>query len=211
MEWTQEFIDSAKIFVLRKERISSSIYRSVKPYIGDRSLAELKFIQAAMQHYNGEPFEDTFEFIDAIIDGWEILEATLHRNKQTTKSICALWPAWRLNFYNQEKRKISNSEWKSRWASAGNACNWIGASKTKFIALRNSPIWKFLGDGAGWYFDTYGLPHPPFVVGNNTDWIEATETDCNRAGLAIHKVPRHLTRGELDILAAVRKYGMPKF
>lgn len=211
MDFTPETIEAIKTFVLKTDDISKEIYRIVKPCMSNPGLADLKFLQSLLRYYDGTPNQDTSDFIDIVISAWGVLDATLDRNKNTTESIRALWPGYRLNFYDFEKRNITNREWGKRWIEAGNACKWSGASKTKFIALRNSPIWKCLGNGAGGYCDTYGLSHPPFVVGSNADWMDATEAECKRAGLAIPKVPRRLTRGELDILAAVRKYGMPQF
>ncbi len=149
------------------------------------------------------------DFMDIVIDDWGAKDAAEICLKNQTQSTMMLWPGWRLESFFYGKRKITEAEWRNRWIAAGNDCKWIGASKTEFIALKKSPIWKCLGDGAGGYSDTYGFSYPPFVIGSNMGWMDATETECKSAGIVIKKVSRPLTRGELEIREAVRKYGMP--
>lgn len=211
MDFTPETIEGIKTFVLKTDDISKEIYRIVKPSLNCHSTAVLNFMNALKLYYEWTPTQDTFDFIDIVIDDWAAKDASECRVKNQTSATMARWPGWRLESFFYGKRKIKEAEWRNRWIAAGNDCKWIGASKTEFIALKKSPIWKCLGDGAGGYGDTYGFSYPPFVIGSDMGWMDATEAECKSAGLAIPKVPRRLSRGELDILAAVRKYGMPQF
>lgn len=209
MDLTPETIDMIKSFVLRTDEIAEEIYRRVNPSFGNHGTAQMKFLEALKQYYEFSVDQDTFDFIDIVLDDWGSKDASECRVKNQTSATMALWPGWRLESFGYGKRKLTADEWHSRWSCAGDACGWIGASRSYFIALKKSPIWKCLGDGAGGYCDTYGIPYPPFAIGCDMDWIEATEDDCKSAGIAIPQVPRRLSRGELEIREAVRKYGMP--
>ena len=211
MDLTPETIAAIKTFVLKTDDISKKIYRIVKPSFGCPGTAEAKFMDALMQYYEGTPNQDTMDFINIVIDDWAEKDASECRVKNQTDDIIEFYPGWQLTSFGYGKRKLTNAEWRQRWTCAGNSCGWVGASKSRFIALKKSPIWKHLGNGAGGYGDTYGFSYPPFVIGSDMGWMDATEAECRSAGLAIPKVPRRLSRGELDILAAVRKYGMPQF
>jgi hypothetical protein len=209
MDLTPETVEAIKTFVLKTDDISKKIYRIVKPSFGCPGTAEAKFMDVLMQYYEGTPNQDTMDFINIVIDDWGAKDASECRVKNQTSATMALWPGWHLKLFGCGKRKLTNSEWRQRWTCAGNACGWDGASISNFIALKNSPIWKHLGDGAGGYGDTYGLSYPPFVIGTAMDWEEASTDECKRAGLVIKKASWPLTPVELDIREAVRKYGMP--
>lgn len=209
MDFTPETIEAIKTFVLKTDDISKEVYRIVKPSLSCHSTAVLNFMNALKLYYEWTPTQDTFDFIDIVIDDWAAKDASECRVKNQTSATMALWPGWHLKLFGCGKRKLTNSEWRQRWTCAGNACGWNGASISNFIALKNSPIWKHLGDGTGGYGDTYGLSYPPFVIGTAMDWEEAPADECKRAGLAIKKASWPLTPGELGIREAVRKYGMP--
>lgn len=53
--------------------------------------------------------------------------------------------------------------WESRWEDAGDEVNWEGALREPMMALKDSPIWQALGDGAGGYTDTLLNPFPPYA------------------------------------------------
>ena len=91
------------------------------------------------------------------------------------------FPAWRLERYGS--RRIPRTDWEARWKSAGDACGWEGASKSEMAALKTSPIWRELGDGAGGYRDTLGNPYPPFAFGSGLDWTEVNREDAAAMGL----------------------------
>ena len=51
------------------------------------------------------------------------------------------------------------------------------------IALKDSPIWEALGNGAGGFRDTLGNPYPPFAYGSGMDWIGIDRDECISLGL----------------------------
>ena len=59
-------------------------------------------------------------------------------------------------------------DWASRWQEAGEKVGWEGACKTRWVALKNSPIWIALS--------RFGTPWPPFDFGSGM-WVE----DVDRA------------------------------
>lgn len=73
--------------------------------------------------------------------------------------------------------------WQRRWADAGESVGWVGASQTRMVALKDSPIWPALGEGAGGYGDTLGHPFPPFAFHSGMDWRAAPRAECRALGL----------------------------
>lgn len=91
------------------------------------------------------------------------------------------FPAWRLERYGS--RSVPRQDWEARWKAAGDACGWEGASKSEMAALKASPIWQALGDGAGGFRDTLGNPYPPFAYGSGLDWSPIGREDAAALGL----------------------------
>jgi len=96
--------------------------------------------------------------------------------------IFARWPAWRLA--RTGSRITPRNDWWQRWQDAGNAIGWEGASKTQMVALKTSPIWAALGDGAGGYTDTLGTAYPPFAFSSGLSWLDVSGTEAQAAGLS---------------------------
>lgn len=92
-----------------------------------------------------------------------------------------LYPAWRLK--RSKTREIPRQDWYDRWVKAGEAVGWQGACASDFVALKTSPIWQALGDGAGGYRDTWGNPFPPFAIDSGMDWWRVSREECNVLGL----------------------------
>jgi|GEM_PF-1137030 len=69
----------------------------------------------------------------------------------------------------------SNAFWASRWQESGQAVNWEGAHQTKFIALKNSPIWTALS--------RFGLPWPPFEFGSTRVLEQVSREETEKLGL----------------------------
>lgn len=84
-------------------------------------------------------------------------------------------PAWRLTRTGARRKPRGN--WKARWAAAGAAVGWNGAVKNAMMALKSSPIWKALADGAGGYRDTIGSPYPPFAFGSGMAWVNVSRRE----------------------------------
>ena len=87
-------------------------------------------------------------------------------------------PAWKLT--RTGARKKPRGDWNRRWAAAGAKCGWKGACKRQMIALKTSPIWQALADGAGGYEDTLGSPFPPFAFGSGLAWVNVRRKEWQR-------------------------------
>lgn len=102
-------------------------------------------------------------------------------NAQDESSVYAV-PAWELLRFGQ--RRVPR-DWPERWKAAGDAVGWVGASRNygTMVALKDSPIWAALGNGAGGYRDTLGNPYPPFAFSSGMAWAGVLRRDCIRMGL----------------------------
>ena len=120
------------------------------------------------------------------------LNLVLKTNRQTAVSlaqlaesedpqVAALFPAWELA--SGGYRKQHRTDWPQRWKAAGERVAWRGAHRTKMVALKNSPIWQALGDGAGGFRDTLGNPYPPFAFGSSYEWVPVDRLEAKELGL----------------------------
>ena len=152
--------------------------------------------------------------LNLIIDTQRQMAASVAVLSEQTEATVAMWPAWELT--RLETRAVPRPDWDRRWAAAGLACGFKGALKDRFIALKSSPIWQELGNGAGGYRDTLGNPYPPFAFSSGMDWIEVDRDECIALGLVREddeiSAPSlaSLTPGERDIAEAVERYGFPQ-
>ena len=91
-------------------------------------------------------------------------------------------PAWELIRFGQRRMP---RDWSQRWKAAGDSVGWEGASRDygRMVALKASPIWQGLGDGAGGYRDTLGNPYPPFAFSSGMDWSGVRRDECIKLGL----------------------------
>lgn len=119
--------------------------------------------------------------LNLIIDTQSQMAASVARLESQTDAVVAMWPAWRL--VRLEGRGAPRQDWPERWAAAGSSCGFEGALQDRFIALKSSPIWQALGDGAGGYRDTLGNPYPPFAFGSGMGWEDVTREECEELGL----------------------------
>ena len=152
--------------------------------------------------------------LNLVVDTQRQMAASVSRLAGQTESTIYLRPAWELKRF--ETRAVPRPDWDRRWAAAGLACNFEGALKDRFIALKTSPIWQHLGNGAGGYKDTLGNPYPPFAFSSGMDWVEVDRDKCIALGLVREddeiSAPSlaSLTPGERDIAEAVERYGFPQ-
>ena len=120
------------------------------------------------------------------------LNLVLKTNRQTAASlaqlaesedpqVAALFPAWELA--SGGYRKQHRTDWPQRWKAAGERVGWRGAHRTKMVALKSSPIWQALGDGAGGFLDTLGNPYPPFAFGSSYEWVPVDRLEAKELGL----------------------------
>lgn len=97
----------------------------------------------------------------------------------STPAMMATAPAWRLTRTGARKKPRGN--WKARWRAAGASVGWNGALRNAMIALKGSPIWQALADGAGGYRDTIGSPYPPFAFGSGMAWVNVSRREWKAA------------------------------
>ncbi len=152
--------------------------------------------------------------LNLVIDTQRQMAASVSRLAGQTESTIYLRPAWELKRF--ETRSVPRPDWDRRWAAAGLACNFEGALKDRLIALKTSPIWQHLGNGAGGYKDTLGNPYPPFAFSSGMDWAGVERDEC----IALELIEEDdeisapslasLTPGERDIAEAVERYGFPQ-
>ena len=146
--------------------------------------------------------------LDLIIDTNREMAANAALVAKQTPAELELYPAWRLERY--EGRRVPREDWAARWQSAGAATGWQGADKATFTALKGSPIWQALGDGAGGFNDTIGNPYPPFAFSSGMQWTPITADECRRLGLspdAATAPKASLSPGEKEIADTLQRYG----
>ena len=130
------------------------------------------------------------------------------------------FPGW--NLTRLAGRRVPREDWPARWNAAGNSVGWEGAyqhvyngdgADFGFVALKDSPIWQALGDGAGGFTDTLGNPYPPFAYSSGMSWLQVDRATCEQLGLlepgesaGIPDAPS-LSPAEKDIADAAKRYG----
>lgn len=98
------------------------------------------------------------------------------------------FPAWELVRVYERTIPRGSAEshsdgWELRWAAAGNSVSWEGAIESPLVALKDSPIWQALGDGAVGYEDSLNNPYPPFAFGSGKGWKPVPRMRCAELGL----------------------------
>lgn len=140
------------------------------------------------------------------------LNLVLKTNRQTAASlarlaesedpqVAALFPAWELA--SGGYRKHHRTDWPQRWKAAGERVAWQGAHRTKMVALKSSPIWQALGDGAGGFRDTLGNPYPPFAFGSSYEWVPVDRLEARELGLLDEAANRAARRAAALLIAAL--------
>lgn len=106
--------------------------------------------------------------------------------------------------------RMPRTDWPARWRAAGEECGWEGASREDFVALKGSPIWQALGDGAGGFRDTLGNPFPPFAYSSTMAWEPVDRGECAALGLdpdGASGSKATLSPSEREIAEAAKRYG----
>ena len=140
------------------------------------------------------------------------LNLVLKTNRQTAASlaqlaesedpqVAALFPAWELA--SGGYRKQHRTDWPQRWRAAGERVGWRGAHRTKMVALKSSPIWQALGDGAGGFRDTLGNPYPPFAFGSSYEWVPVDRLEAKELGLLDEAANRAARRAAALLITAL--------
>ena len=94
----------------------------------------------------------------------------------------AAFPAMKLLRIRQRKQ---GRAWDARWKAAGDSVGWKGATPDfgTRTALKDSPIWQALGEGAGGYRDGLGNPFPPFAWGSGVGVVDVSRKEAIELGL----------------------------
>lgn len=88
------------------------------------------------------------------------------------------YPAQELVRFEQTQKQ---RDWETRWREAAAESGDDDAARVldesgRMVALKASPIWDSLGNGAGGYDDTLGNPYPPFAF-NSGMWVQSVARD----------------------------------
>lgn len=97
--------------------------------------------------------------------------------------------------------------WGERWTAAAAASGDDDARRVyneteRMVALKSSPIWEALGNGAGGYEDTLGNPFPPFAFNSGMDVDEIDREEAIELGLLTKREKPEAADVELDNLFA---------
>ena len=181
-------------------------------------LAVLEQIGHTPQDEGGLRNPASIRRLNLILDTQTQMASSVARISEQTDATVNLFPAWELT--RLETRAVPRADWMQRWTAAGNSVNWEGAVRRPMIALKSSPIWQALGDGAGGFTDTLGNPYPPFAYSSGLDWLDVDRETCEKLGLldqvkvegeGEQRIDRpSLSPSESDIADAIKRYGFPE-
>lgn len=127
------------------------------------------------------------------------------------------YPAWSLE--RVYGRKVPRPDWSARWSAAGESVAWEGAARAaagvfgepRMIALKGSPIWQALADGAGGYQDVLGTAMPPFAYGSGMAWVPVRRSQAEELGLLDGAEPEaatvNLSPGDKEVADALKDLG----
>ncbi len=125
--------------------------------------------------------------LNLILETQTQMAASVARLQGQSPAVVVEWPAWELE--RLEERALPRPDWAARWNLAGQSVGWQGALPThiggRMVALKSSPIWQALGDGAGGFRDTLGNPYPPFAYSSGMGWSDVSRRECAELGLDV--------------------------
>ena len=121
--------------------------------------------------------------LNLVIDTQTQMAASVARLSEQTPAVLEMWPAWEL--VRLEDRDMKRGDWPQRWDAAARSVGFEGVSRDygRMVALKDSPVWQALGDGAGGFRDTLGNPFPPFAFNSGMGWVDVTREECEELGL----------------------------
>jgi hypothetical protein len=121
--------------------------------------------------------------LNLILDTQTQMAANVARLSEQTPEVMEMWPAWELT--RLEGRALPRGDWPQRWDAAARSVGFEGVSRDygRMVALKESPVWQALGDGAGGFRDTLGNPFPPFAFNSGMGWVDVTREECEELGL----------------------------
>ena len=176
---------------------------------GRVNLADARHMaRAILANHHVDSFFLSEEWLNLFFDTHSTMAHAKELVEAETPESLDIFPAWRLERYSS-KREPRN-DWAARWKAAGDACGWDGAARTDMVALKASPIWRELGDGAGGFRDTLGNPYPPFAIGSGMNWSPVREEEAIALGLfpdGNAQGNAALSPGEREIVETLRRLG----
>ena len=217
------------VFSARMEDLRHlAVIRDVCAQIADGAINQAKAresLLASLERMGHSPLDDggisnpaSIRRLDLIIDTQRQMAASVANIAAETPATLEEWPAVELTRCVGKGRP--RQDWAERWQAAGDAVGWQGAAKGvggfpdwRMVALKGSPIWQALGDGAGGYRDTLGNPYPPFAYGSGLAWADVSRDEAIELGLIQpdEQVPApaapSLSPSEADIADAVSRLG----
>lgn len=121
--------------------------------------------------------------LNLIIDTQTQMAASVARLSEQTPAVLEMWPAWEL--VRLEGRAMPRGDWPQRWDAAARAVGFEGVSRDygRMVALKGSPVWQALGEGAGGFHDTLLNPYPPFAYNSGMGWADVSREECESLGL----------------------------
>ena len=153
----------------------------------ERLLRTLEAMGHSPQDEGGLENPASLRRLNLIVDTQADMAASVARILSQTPGTLEDFPAWELARF--EGRRQPRKDWRARWTLAGQSVGWAGALPMtpggRMVALKSSPIWQALGDGAGGFRDTLGNPYPPFAFSSGMDWLDVDREDAERLGLKI--------------------------
>ena len=150
--------------------------------------ANLLDVLSSMGHYpldgGGIKNPASIRRLNLIVDTQRAMASSVANIASQTPSVLERYPAWALvRFVGKSQPR---TDWLARWKAAAEEVAYEGVAQGtmgEMIALKNSPIWKALGNGAGGYRDTLGNPYPPFAFSSGLGWQDVSREKCVRLGL----------------------------
>lgn len=96
---------------------------------------------------------------------------------------------------------VPGDDWPARFRAAAQTSGDTDALRIleetgRMIALKASPLWQALGEGAGGYEDTLGNPFPPFAFNSGYDQDGVPRAECEQLGLI--RPGQSAPRAEID-------------
>lgn len=149
--------------------------------------------------------------LNLILDTQTQMAASVAQLSEQTPEVMDMWPAWELT--RLEGRALPRGDWPQRWDAAARSVGFDGVSRDygRMVALKGSPIWQALGDGAGGFRDTLGNPYPPFAFNSGMGWVDVMRDECKELGLdpdgaSVPGAPS-LVPDRAELAAAAEKWG----
>ena len=175
-------------------------------------LAELEAMGHSQSDGGGIANPASRQRLRLVIETQRRMASSVAKMDAETPATLAVWPAWELRRF--ERRKAPRGDWMQRWQSAAESVGYEGVARhtARMVALKSSPIWQALGDGAGGFRDTLGNPYPPFAYSSGLAWADVDADECRELGLDpsgnAEKPPKaSLSPDNAELLAAAKAAG----